>query len=827
MPERRAITVSGVVQGVGFRPFVYRLASETGLAGHVQNGADGVRIEGEGEQEELDAFLTALRGRAPPLARVDAVEVEPLPPRGEEEFWIRDSGCSPERDLCVPPDTAPCPACLEELWDPGDRRHRYPFLSCTRCGPRFTIVRGLPYDRPRTSMAGFPLCSACREEYEDPGDRRFHAQPTACPDCGPRPWLEEATGETVETADPIGDAAAALRDGRLLGVKGRGGYHIACDALDPDAVSRLRRRKGRPARPLAVMAPDGEWIRSMCRIREEAEREALASPRRPIVLLQARADAPVADGVAPGVGDLGVMLPYTPLHHLLVEAVGAPLVLTSGNDSGEPIVYRDDARDRLREIVDLLLVHDRAIETRCDDSVVRVMAGGATPIRRSRGWVPEPVDLPEVPSAAGGARPTVLAVGGHLKNTFCLSRGRTAYPSQHVGDLESPDTFRALREGVDHFLELFGSVPDVIARDAHPDYLSTRLARELADRFPDAASVAVQHHHAHVAGCVAEHGRRGPVLGLAFDGTGYGPDDRIWGGELLLCDGPSFERLGHLRYTPLPGGEAAIREPWRSAAAHLRAACGPDLGAGRFDAAQRLEKAVGVERWKGVRELMRRDVNCPRSSSVGRLFDAAASLLGLRHDAEFQAQAAMELEAAADPDAVGRYPVEISDGGDVPVWDPSPTLVALLQDRRSGADVASAAARFHRAVAEAAVELCRRALGARSDADLDAVALSGGVFQNRFLTRRTARDLEAAGFEPLLHRRVPPNDGGLSYGQAAVAAARFASESRPAKGDEPGASDATDRGGRRPVEGGSVAAADGKDGVCRGRTDEGRGQQCV
>lgn len=786
MPERRQITVRGIVQGVGFRPFVYEAARERELAGFVRNETRGVSIEVEGDAEDIDAFLLHLRTEPPALSHLDSVDVSPLPLQGESGFRIEYSRSTARREALIPPDTATCPECLDELRDPADRRHRYPFLNCTRCGPRFTIIEDLPYDRQNTTMAGFELCADCRREYEDPSDRRFHAQPTACPACGPELRMEGADSGAADvnvsrfgaSPDLVRAAADALAEGAVVAVKGLGGYHLACDAGNPESVRRLRRRKGRDAKPLAVMAPDLPSVRRLCSV-SPREEDLLTSRRRPIVLLRRReGNRGLAPEVAPGNRDLGVMLPYTPFHTLLLGEVGEPLVMTSGNRSDEPIAYRDaDARERLAGVADLFLTHDRPIRARCDDSVTRVVCGDVMPIRRSRGYVPEPVPVPRTLDEP----PSVLAVGGHLKNTFCLTRGRHAFPGPHVGDLENLEAYEALEDGVSHFRRLLDVRPEVVAHDLHPDYLSTRFAQELADEI-GAPRREVQHHHAHVAACAAEHGVTEPVIGVAFDGTGYGPDGAVWGGEVLVADLRHFRRAAHLAYVPLPGGEAAVRQPWRMAAAHLTAAGGGEDELLESGPARRLADAAGSVRWPAVRSMLREGVGSPPTSSVGRLFDAVAALAGLRAEVDFQAQAAMELEARADaagdggagrPAAGGKsggYPTGVYRDDESGLrWDPAPLIRAVVGDLEGETSVGTVAVRFHRTLASAVLELCR---GVREEEGLGTVALSGGVFQNALLTEWTVEALEAAGFEVLLHRRVPPNDGGLSYGQAAVALAR-------------------------------------------------------
>jgi len=708
--ERRRIRVIGVVQGVGFRPFVYGLASELGLSGLVLNDGHGVVIEVEGDVSALDTFAAELRERAPELARIDSVAVERLPIRGDRKFTIEPSVTRPGTTL-IPADVATCAECLRELFDPADRRFRYPFINCTRCGPRFTIVTGVPYDRPLTTMAGFPLCADCRREYEDPSDRRFHAEPIACPACGP------------QLSVPIHRAVEALRAGAIVALKGIGGYHLACDAADEDTVALLRTRKHREEKPFALMTSDPDVLVNVSR----TERRLLESRERPIVLLRRRATAPVAHSVAPGTPWLGVMLPYSPVHHLLVADFGGPLVLTSGNRADEPIAYQDDdARERLGGIADLFVFHDRPIHRRCEDSVVRA----SFPVRRSRGYVPGALPLP-----LATPRP-IVAAGPELKATFCVAQGAQAFLSPHLGDLDSELAYLAFLTDLELYLRMLGMEPDAIAHDLHPDYLSTKWALEQG-----ADLIGVQHHHAHAAACLAEHGELGPALALVFDGTGYGTDGTLWGGELLRCDVASFERLAHLEPIPLPGGEAAIREPWRTCASYLeRAGC-----------------AVPFERWGIVRESLK--VNAPPSSGMGRLFDAVAALLGVRTEVTYEGQAAIELEQLAGLTQAGPYAWSFGDGAAL--------VAAAYEDLAAGRNRAEIAAAFHESVAVGAAEACAEIGEPRT------VVLSGGSFQNLRLLESSRHQLEARGFRVLAHRLVPPNDGGISYGQVAVAAARI------------------------------------------------------
>jgi hydrogenase maturation protein HypF len=716
--KRRRLRVRGVVQGVGFRPFVYWLARSHGLTGFVLNDGAGVVIEVEGLAGPVDVFVRALVDEPPSLARVDEVASQPIAPVGDAEFVIAASQAT-TRGAAIPADVATCDACLRELFDPADRRYRYPFINCTQCGPRFTIVRDVPYDRPNTTMAGFELCGDCRREYTDPANRRFHAEPIACPVCGPR------------LTTPLADAVALLRRGAVLAVKGLGGYHLACDAANGRAVDLLRARKHRDDKPFAVMTLAAELLAEV----GEEETALLRSRERPIVLVRRRRDAPVADAVAPDSPWLGVLLPYTPLHHLLLTDFGGPLVMTSGNRSDEPIAFDDDdARDRLCGIADAFLAHDRPIHRRCEDSVVRA----AFPIRRSRGYAPTAVSLPVA------APQPVVAVGASLKSTFCVARGDEAYLSAHLGDLDTEQAYAAFRADLDLYLAMLDVEPRVIAHDLHPDYLATRWAHD-----QDAELIGVQHHHAHAAACMAEHGLSGPVLALVFDGTGYGSDGTIWGGELLRCDLTEFERVAHLEPVPLPGGEAAIREPWRVAAAYLDAAGRP----------------VPFEGWRLVRQSLL--VNAPLSAGMGRLFDAVAAILGVRQRVTYEGQAAIELEQLAAATAAEPYPCRVGEGlirGD-------DLLLAAHADLDAGRSRDEIAAAFHEGVALAAATCCEQAERPGT------VALTGGTFQNLRLLGATTRRLEDRGFRVLQHRRVPPNDGGISFGQVAVAAARLAAGS--------------------------------------------------
>jgi len=753
--ERTRLRISGTVQGVGFRPFVHRAATACGLTGFVRNDERGAWIEVEGPRDALDAFARALEEDPPALARIEGISRVAVPPLGETSFRIERSTADGERRAPISPDAATCEACLAEILDPADRRHRYAFTNCTACGPRFTIVTGVPYDRAATTMRDFAMCDDCAREYADPTDRRFHAQPLCCPACGPRLVLRGRDGKQ-EPGDPIARTAALLASGAIVAIKGLGGFHLAVSCTDEAAVSALRARKRREERPFALLAPDLGAAERLVHL-DDVGRRCLTGTQRPILLAPRREDAPVADGVAPGMRWLGVMLPYTPLHHLLAREVGAPIVLTSGNVSDEPIAYRDDdARERLAPLCDAWLTHDRPIHVRCDDSVVRVHRGVARPLRRSRGHAPAPLPLPFAAPAP------ILACGGELKNTLCLAKGARAYVSHHLGDLENWGAFEAFREAIDHLARLFDVTPAVIACDLHPEYLSTKHAQALALANPDLTLVGVQHHHAHAAACLAESGCEGPALAVCYDGLGYGTDGTLWGGELLVADLVDFERVGRLAPVPMPGAAAAIREPWRMAAAHLDAAFGAALPAG-LEVVRR-----NRDRWDAIGALLRSGIQAPPTSSVGRLFDAVAALVGLRDRVSFEGQAAIALEQLADPTEAGAYPMPVRDGALLEL-DGAALIRAVVADLGAGAPPARIAARLHNGLARATAEACR---ALRERRGVGVVALSGGVFQNQLLLDRLVTQLEADGFRVLLHAALPPNDGGLSYGQAVVAAAR-------------------------------------------------------
>lgn len=758
--------VTGIVQGVGFRPFVYGLAQRLDLTGWVRNTSSGVDIALEGTPAALEAFTLALRTESPPLARIDAVAVTEQPANGYRRIEILASQAEDGAYQPISPDIAVCDDCLREMRDPSDRRYRYPFINCTNCGPRYTIILDIPYDRPQTTMSEFPMCPACEAEYHDPLDRRFHAQPTACPVCGPQVWLETTDGAgSIAGDDAIREARRLLKTGRILAIKGLGGFHLACDAANAAAVTELRRRKRRAAKPLAVMVADEPALHHHC-APTTAELGLLRSTARPIVIVPRNSYATITDEVAPGQDSVGVMLPYTPLHHLLLErepGFPAALVMTSGNLSDEPIITTNEAaRERLANLADAFLLHNRDIHTRCDDSVMRVATAGerghdALIIRRARGYAPLPLRLPH-------AGPPLLACGAELKNTFCLTRDNQAFLSQHIGDLENYETLSAFEENVAHMERLFRIQPEAVAYDLHPDYMATRYALARAER-EGLAAIAVQHHHAHIAAGMADEGLPGerPVIGLAFDGTGYGPDGAVWGGEFLLADYRAYERPFHLRYVALPGGDLAVREPWRMALAWLWSVgmdWAEDLAPVQFALSQ------GEERLRVLRRQLERGINAPMTSSMGRLFDAAAALVGVQQTASYEAQAAVEFEALVDPAETAAYCFAV---GETTI-DPSPVWQALIADCRAGVPVSRIAARLYNSVADVAGVVCRQL---RQAYGLNQVVLSGGVWQNVALLQRVRTDLLEADFEVVCHKRVPPNDGGLSLGQAAIAASRL------------------------------------------------------
>ncbi len=755
MLKRARASISGIVQGVGFRPFVYRLAREGRLTGFVTNTPAGVDLEVQGQAEAIDRFFLRLGSEAPPLARIVGMDRVDIGPMEEDGFVIQASRSQASRQALISPDTCVCPDCLREMRDPVDRRFRYPFINCTNCGPRYTIIKDVPYDRPFTTMAKFTMCDACRKEYEDPADRRFHAQPNACRDCGPRLSFHDHAGKLLETDDPIAAAAEALGQGKIVAIKGLGGFHLAVDATDNDAVTRLRQRKRREEKPLAVMSASIEKIRGYADLDDEDVR-ALASPQRPILIVPKRENQQLmAELVAPRSSNLGVMLPYTPLHFLLLDHPFTALVMTSGNLSEEPIcIDNADAFARLGDVADFFLTHDRDIYLRSDDSLARRVAGKVRIIRRSRGYVPVPVFL---------NRPTLptLALGGELKNTVCLTKGNRAFVSQHVGDLENLETLNFFELTIRHLSGILDIEPELLAYDLHPRYLSTQYALEHKAEYP--RSAGVQHHHAHVVSLMAEHGLEGEVIGLAMDGSGYGTDGTVWGGEILRTRASSFERLGHFALAPLPGGEKAVKEPARMAVSYLHQTYGRDFLHMGFGVVERM----GPEKAELLTQMMEKKINSPLTSSCGRLFEGVSALIGIRDRNAYEGQAAIELEALSDnPDAAGHYPWLARREQNGPyLIHPQPIITGVADDLKQGVSPAVIGARFHATIMACWEELC---LAVREETGLNRVALSGGVFQNALLAEGLPKRLKRHGFEVFQHEQTPTNDACVSLGQAAV-----------------------------------------------------------
>jgi hydrogenase maturation protein HypF len=753
--QARRVNVKGVVQGVGFRPFVYQLAIEHGLKGWVRNTSGDVTIVVEGESRRIEQFLHGLRETPPPQARIESIAVAEEPANGYHIFEIRESLTSSHQYQLVSPDLAICPACKAEIFYPTNRRYRYPFTNCTNCGPRFTIIEDIPYDRERTTMRAFKMCPDCQKEYDDPADRRFHAQPNACPVCGPRLELADSAGQIIPTADVIARSAQLLKEGFILAIKGLGGFLLACDATSDKTVGLLRQRKRRPAKPFAVMVKDIADVTKYGGL-SEREKDLLTSPASPIVLLKRKGRSSISPEIAPGLGFVGMMLPYTPLHHLLMNEVGTPLVMTSGNLSEEPIA-RDNAEavDRLHGIADYFVLHNRDIYSRYDDSVVTVMRGRTQVVRRARGFAPYPIQLPFQ------SRP-VLACGPELKNTFCLTRDNHAFVSQHIGDMENEETLEHFENTVRLYESLFRIRPEIIACDLHPDYLSTNWAAVESSR-SSLPLIPIQHHHAHIVSCLAENGIQGPVIGVAFDGTGFGTDGCVWGGEFVIADYQSFQRKAHFEYLPLPGGAVAIRKPYRTARGYLYALFGPEV--------LKMDLPC-LKGWDELEiELVQKQIdlclNMPLTSSCGRLFDAVSSLLGIRQEVEYEGQAAVELEMAAGKGLTrGQYgfQLEVKDG--VRIIKLKEMFAGIIADFQQAVPIATIAALFHNTVAQITIGIC---LELSRETGLRQVALSGGVFQNRRLFNQVYRGLRSAGLVPLVHRLVPCNDGGISLGQAIVA----------------------------------------------------------
>jgi hydrogenase maturation protein HypF len=758
--RRVHIRIEGIVQGVGFRPYVYRLSTSLGLAGWVRNTSGSVIIEVEGPPPAVQRFLDRLPTDAPPLAQIHGLVVEPAALQLTEGFSILQSSTESGRSQLVSPDVATCDLCLHEVLEPSDRRHRYAFTNCTDCGPRFTIITAMPYDRPNTTMASFTMCPDCQAEYDDPGNRRFHAQPNACPVCGPSLSLLDAHGNGLRCADPLTETVRLLQQGQIVAIKGLGGFLLACDATSPTAVRRLRERKHRPSKPFAVMLRALEAAKQHCDLTPDEE-SLLTAPSAPIVLAKWNHRSSICGDVAPGLLFLGIMLPYTPLHHLLVRECNLPLVMTSGNLSEEPIVAdNDEALARLHGIADSYLVHNRPIHSRYDDSVAMVVDGAPQFLRRARGYAPRPLQLPY-------DSPSILAVGPQMKNTFCLADGDRAFVSQHIGDLDCVETIDHFERTIELYRTLFHIEPVIVAHDLHPDYASTRYALDLVNA--GLGAYAVQHHHAHIASCMVENAVSDPVIGVAFDGSGLGSDGHIWGGEFLVCDYASSRRAAHLEYLPLPGGDAAILRPYRTAAAYIATLFGPHA----LSRARNVTPLLGADERGALLRQIETGFNTPLTSSMGRLFDAVAALAGVRSAIDYDGQAAIELEMAAHRHTgalpSSRYTFDFEDVDSPWIIRVAPVLEAVLHDLARGERIPLIAASLHEAVARMALEACVRI---SRTTGIVTVALSGGVFQNRILAERVPRLLRDAGFRVLTHVQLPSNDGCVSLGQAAIAAHR-------------------------------------------------------
>jgi len=752
---RLKISIRGLVQGVGFRPFIYQLAIKYNLKGWVCNTSADVKIEVEGERTSLEQFLAELETLAPPPAHIEDILVTSEPPAGYERFEIQGSISEKGKYQLVSPDIATCSDCLKEILSPGDRRYRYPFTNCTNCGPRFTIIEDIPYDRPRTTMRNFKMCPQCQKEYDDPLNRRFHAQPNACPHCGPRLQLADSTGAPVSESDPLTAVSRLLKEGKIIAIKGLGGFLLACDANNEKAVSLLRERKRRPSKPLAVMMATLKEVRQHCLV-SSTEEELLTSPQCSIVLLRRKTESSISSLVAPRVNYLGVMLPYTPLHHVLLAETGLTLVMTSGNLSEEPIARdNDEAVRRLKGIADYFLLHNRDIYSRYDDSVTMVETDKPQMVRRARGYAPYPVHLPFKAKQ-------ILACGAELNNTFCLTRDEYAFLSQHIGDMENLETMEHFETTIELYKRLFRVQPEIIAYDMHPEYLSTKYAKAMDNDAADITFVPVQHHHAHLVSCLVDNGLMEPVIGVALDGTGFGTDGCIWGGEFLVVNCQGFNRLGHLQYVPLPGGAAAIKKPYRMAISYLLSLVGEDVMNQRLSFLSRIDSLeLGI-----IRKQIERRINLPLTSSCGRLFDAVSALVGVRDRIDYDAQAAIELEMVADESETGSYPFSIIEQDGINIVRLGELFSAIVIDLGKKVSPASISMKFHRTVAQMVTQMCQR-LSRRTG--INKVALSGGVFQNRLLLRLTTAALEDAGFGVLTHGKVPANDGGISLGQAVIA----------------------------------------------------------
>ncbi|MFH1911121.1 MAG: carbamoyltransferase HypF [Pseudomonadota bacterium] len=752
--KRAEIEITGIVQGIGFRPYIYNLAQKHLIRGWIFNNEKGVFIDAEGEDGHLDQFIQEIPKLAPPFARIESFQVIPLDPLGHTTFEIRKSEEARDKFVLISSDVATCDQCLTELFSPQNFRYRYPFINCTLCGPRFTIIQDIPYDRHKTTMAPFKMCPVCQKEYEDPSDRRFHAQPNACSACGPSLCLKDRDGKEV-FGDPIEKTLDLLAKGEIVAIKGLGGFHLACDAKNQEAVSSLRSRKFREDKPFAVMCRNIEAVKEHCEINKEEEK-LLLSVERPIVILRRKEDSSIAHAVAPYQDTLGVMLPYSPLHHLLLDGLIKALVMTSGNVSDEPISYKnEEAFHRLSRIADYFLFHNREIHMRCDDSVTRIIEGKPYVLRRSRGYVPFPIKL-------SFPLEMILACGGELKNTFCLTRGQYAFMSHHIGDLENLETLTSFEEGTEHFKKLFYIEPKAVAYDLHPDYLSTQYALSIQDL----PRIGVQHHHAHIVSAMVENGIEGDVIGVALDGTGFGLDGTIWGGEFIKANLKDFDRLAHLKKVPMPGGFMSIKEPWRMAMVYLLDAFGDEAAQLRIDLIRRID----FQKWDILKRAIEKKINTSWTSSMGRLFDAVSSLLSIRDEVHYEGQAAIELEMIADYGVKEEYPFHIHRDEKPMVINPAEMIRGMVRNLIDGVPSSKISGKFHRTIARLIIETCETI---RCKESLNRVVLSGGVFQNIRLLSLVTEGLKRSGFDVYTHHLVPPNDGGISLGQAVIAHMRL------------------------------------------------------
>lgn len=760
--KRFIINIKGIVQGVGFRPFVHNLATSNNLFGWINNYPGGVNIEVEGNKTNIDVFLKKLIDEAPPLSYIEECRTEEVQPLGYKEFSIRESVNTNTHDAYISPDVSVCSDCLHEMNTSSDRRYRYPFINCTNCGPRFTITYNIPYDRVSTTMKSFEMCEKCKEEYKDTSNRRFHAQPIACPDCGPVLSILDKYGDKIECEDVVLHAVRLLKNGKILAIKGLGGYHLACDPLVKDSVKELRKRKIRDGKPFALMVKDLEIVSRYCIISDK-ERQILKSTKSPILLLQRREEAESElpfDDIASDNKYLGVMLPYTPLHHLLFQDGIDFLIMTSGNKSGEPIYFKDeDALAGLKEIADYFLIHNREIYIRTDDSVTSVFNEKEYLIRRSRGYVPFPVTIPINRNLKDNETklPSILACGGELKSTFCLTKKNKAFLSHHIGDLENMETLTSFEQGITHFQKIFSVNPEIIVHDLHPEYLSTKYALETSMQ-----KIAVQHHHAHIASCMAENTITNPVIGIAFDGTGYGSDGHIWGGEFFTGDYSGFDRAAHLKYIPMPGGEKCIKEPWRMAASYLYQNFGDDFTNLGLDFLTKID-SFKIDMLK---QQMKRNINTYLTSSMGRFFDAVSSMMGLCSVIAYEGQAAIKLENTACFGDLRPYPYDFEQENKTIIINPANIIKCIAEDVIKGTNLSCISGRFHITLVKMTVNICRIL---RTETGINEVVLSGGVFHNRILLENVVTELKTEGFHVHTHSVVPTNDGGISLGQAAIA----------------------------------------------------------